>query len=148
VYRHTAALAGLALAVSSCVDIREYSGRWSGGPVDSSPALLSGFAAADRATLSLTSVNTDRFQGTLSTAAGTFQESILEPLPAAEADILSGLSFAGAVRVFVSFATPTDGAGDALVLTAFYPEDRIELRVLRGKPLPVYGIFDLRREAL
>ena len=43
-----------------------------------------------------------------------------------------------------TIAEATDGGGDALVVVSLYPDDRVELRVLRGGPSPLYGIFALR----
>ncbi len=133
---------------TGCQDVRDFEGQWIGGPATFEEPLLTGFTPDDFATLFLQEVEVDEIRGGLSTSAGTFQSAAIEPLAAAQADVLSDISFAGSpLKVFVSFATPTDGAGDALIFTAIYPEERIELRVLRGRPIPLYGIFDLRRAA-
>ena len=49
----------------------------------------------------------------------------------------------GPIRVYLAFVPVTDGDGDAMVMVALYADDRIELRVLRGGPKPLYGIFEM-----
>jgi len=108
--------------------------------------LRQGFAASEAAELRLDRVATAEIAGTLNTVGGLFLDAPVTPLAGAEADVLGDLSFTGTpLRVFVSFVQTTDNAGDALLLTALFPEQRIELRVLRGQPVPLYGIFDLTR---
>jgi hypothetical protein len=92
-------------------------------------------------------VNLETIRAFLTTTGGEFQTALIEPLPAAEADVLGGMTFTGSpARVFLSIVPLSAGGGDdAVVITALYTEPRIQVRVLRGGPAPLYGVFDLRR---
>jgi hypothetical protein len=127
-----------------CQDVREYAGTWTGARVGDD-AVRQGFTANTSATLRVDSIALQSLDARLTTSDGRFDDVAIVPLSASEADVLSSMTFDGApVRVFVSFAPATDGGGDAMVLTALYADERIELRVLRGGPAPLYGIFTLR----
>jgi hypothetical protein len=55
------------------------------------------------------------------------------------------MTFAGSpLRVFLAFAAIPDGGGDALVLIALYDDQRVEVRLLRSGPTPLYSIFALK----
>jgi hypothetical protein len=65
-------------------------------------------------------------------------------LPSADADVLSGMTFAGSpLHVYLAFVPIADGDGDALAIVSLYPERRVELRILRGGAKPLYAIFPL-----
>lgn len=137
----------LLVLASGCLDLRDFQGRWSGPRVGEDPLLRQGFEDGASAALEVEEVTLDRLRARLSTSGGELEGAVIEPLAAAEADVLGDISFAGApARVFLAFAETTDGGGDALVITALYPDPRVEVRVLRGAPMPLYGVFQLARE--
>lgn len=131
--------------VAGCLDVRDFEGAWSGPRVGSDPVLRSGFEEDARATLVIDRVDLDDLEAQL-TIDGAFDAAPIRPLPAAEADVLGDISFDGSpARVYLSFAEPMDGGADALVIAALYGDPLVEVRVLRGAPSPLYGIFSLRR---
>jgi hypothetical protein len=141
------AAATLFALASGCLDLRDFRGSWSGPRVGDDPLLRQGFDEDASADLEVETSSLDRLRARLSTSGGELDDASIEPLAAAEADVLGDIQLSGApARVFLAFAGTTDGAGDALVITALYPDPRIEVRVLRGDPSPLYGIFVLSRD--
>jgi hypothetical protein len=137
----------LAASGGGCLDVREFSGVWAGPQVGSDPVLRVGFGPDSSATLVIEEVRLDDIRARFSSSGDEFRDALIQPLPAAEADVLGQMTFAGSpARVFLSFASPTNSSGDALVIAALYSDPRVEIRVLRGGPVPLYGIFDLRRQ--
>jgi hypothetical protein len=137
---------GLALvALVACNDLRDFRGAWSGARVGDNPALRVGVATEATARLTLDRIDRHGLGGTLD-VDGLVAGAALVTVPGAEADALAGLSFDGApLRVYLGFVATTDGGGDALAMVALYDDDRLEVRVLRGGPRPIYGIFALHR---
>ena len=142
------ALGLLAFAVplgTGCLDVRDFEGAWSGERVGEHEALRQGFADRADATLVVESVDLRSLSARL-TIEGLFQEALVAPIPGAEADVLTTMSFDGSpARVFLSFVETIDGGGDAMVMVAMYDDPRVVLRVLRGGAMPLYGIFALAR---
>jgi hypothetical protein len=131
------------LTLVGCSDLREFRGAWRGGRVGEAQVLRAGMDGVGQATLSI-----DRIDGHALTARlaieGLLPEAPISSLPGAEADVLAGITFGGApLRVYLSFVTVPDGGGEAFVVVALYDDRRIEVRVLRGGPSSLYGIFAL-----
>jgi len=138
------ALLGVLTGMLGCEDLRNFHGTWAGDRVGDD-AVRQGFDTAVSATLEIDDVDLQTLAGRLSTNDDRFARAVITPVRGVEADVLSTMTFDGApARVFVSFADSTDGGGSALVIISLYSDDRIELRVLRGGPAPLYGIFSLR----
>jgi hypothetical protein len=131
------------LALAACNDVREFQGAWHGARVGDSPVLRVGLAPNAGASLTIDHIDTHAFRGTV-TIDGLVQDALLESLPSAEADVLAGMTWSGSpLRVYLGFFAVPDGDGDALAMVALYDDRRVELRVLRGGALPLYGIFAL-----
>lgn len=136
-------LVGL-LAVGACNDVRDFAGDWHGNRVGDSPVLRVG--DGDSATLTVDTIDKHGLRGhvAVAAAAGTLIDTDFESLEAAEADAVSSMTFAGApLRVYMAFVPVSDGAGDALAMISLYDSRRIELRLMRGSPQPLYAIFPL-----
>jgi len=131
----------LVLTLVACNDLRDFRGSWEGSRVQA-PAVLA-VGAGDRATLVIDRIDAHGLEARLA-IDGLLPEVAFQSLPGAEADALSNLTFAGSpLRVFLAFVPVPDGGGDALVVTALYDDDRIEVRVLRGGTAPLYAIYPL-----
>jgi hypothetical protein len=138
----TAALALTALV--ACNDVREFAGTWQGARVGDAPELRAGVAEDATATLEISGIDKHGLAGTLS-VDGLVDAAPVASVEGAEADVLAGMSFAGSpLRVYLAFAAASDGGGDVLAVIALFDGDRIEIRLLRGGPTPVYGVFALR----
>jgi len=136
-------LLGSLTALAACQDLRDFRGTWTGSRVGDDP-VRRGFDDDVQATLEIEQVDLQTLVGRLSTNDDRFARATIAPVTAAEADVLSTISFDGApVRVFLAFAQASDGGGDALAVVSLYSDDRVELRVMRGGDLPLYGIFPL-----
>ena len=136
----------VALGTLGCTDLREFEGTWSGPRVGAAPVLNVGFDENAEATLVIERVDLDGLRARLTTSGDELVDAEIRPLPGAEADVLGDITFAGApARVFLAFAEAADGGGDALVVTALYEDERVEVRLLRGGTTPLYGIFSLDR---
>ncbi len=114
--------------------------------------LRTGFEDDASATLEIESMDLTRVRGTLTITGTTPMEDVfsaapIQELAAAEADVLSELTFTSGqpARVFVTLVPAADGAGDGVTFLSLHREDRIELRILRGGNAPLYGIFHLER---
>jgi hypothetical protein len=140
-----ATLASIGLAVVACLaacnDVREFRGTWQGSRVGDAAVLRVG--PGDAATLVIDDIDTHGIQARLA-IEGLLPETSITSLPGAEADALANMTFAGSpLRVYLTFLAVPDAGGDALVLIALYDDRRVEVRVLRGGPEPLYAIFAL-----
>lgn len=134
------ALVGLA----ACTDVRDFAGSWSGDRVGDTPVLRVG--DGQRATLVIDRIDKHGLRGQLRVIGDDPTQPLVDApvrsLEAAEADALATMTFAGEpMRVYLAFV-PT-AAGDALAIIALYDSRRIELRLLKGEPQPVYAIYAL-----
>jgi hypothetical protein len=135
----------LAVALAGCVDVRDFEGTWTGPRVGDRAELKQGFADDLNATLVIDAADLRSIQARL-TVPGSIDDAAIQPIAGAEADVLSTMTFDGApARVYLAFAQTTDGGGDAMAVIALY-DGRVEVRVLRGSPTPLYGIFALERQ--
>jgi hypothetical protein len=139
-----AVVVGLAW-LAGCNDLRDFAGEWRGERVGDLPAFQAG--EGDRAVLVIEDIDKHGLRGRLTVEAGSLRpisDAPIVSLEPAEADALATMTFAGApMRVYLAFAPVGDGAGDALAIIALYDSRRIELRLLRGSPSPIYAIFKL-----
>lgn len=144
---HTAWVVVLAMALGGCTDVRDYQGAWAGPRVGDAEPLRVGFGDQVGATLVIERASLADFRARFTTDDGLFEDAVIVPIPGAEADVLAQATFDGSpARVFMAFATVTDGAGDALAIVALHDDPRVEVRVLRGGSSPLYGIFRLERQ--
>lgn len=141
------ALAAAASCVIGCTDIRDFEGSWIGPRVGDDPVLRAGFAELATATLEIDQVDLARFRGTLTTSGDEFAGAPIQELPAIEADSLAELTYETGqpARIYVTLVSASDGQGDATAFISLHREDRVELRLMRGGPSPLYGIFFLER---
>lgn len=138
----------LLVALGACTDVRDFEGRWSGTRVGEAAPLRVGHDDTVGAELVIERASLSDFRARLTTADGRFTDAVIEPIQGAEADVLAHATFDGSpARVFMAFASTGDGGGDALVIVALYDDPRVEVRVLRGGPTPLYGIFLLSRSS-
>jgi len=139
----TLLIVGFGLAFAACSDVRAYEGTWIGKRVGDTPVLRVGIASDANATLAIEGIDTHGMRGELS-IDGLVTNAEVVSVEGAEADVLSGITFGGSPqRVYLAFVSLPDGGGEALAVIALYDEKRIEVRVLRGGPSPLYGIFAL-----
>jgi hypothetical protein len=131
------------LAVVACNDVRDYRGTWSGARVGDVPALRVGVAFDAHARLAIDEIDAHGLRGRLDLDGFATGATVLS-VEGAEADALGSMTFAGSPsRVYLAFADTTDGGGQLLLVIALYDGHRVELRVVRGGPSPVYAIFTL-----
>lgn len=148
-------LVGL-LAGAGCNDLRDFRGTWEGGRISGT----TNFAGEDvlrvgsiggvpgsaplPATLTIDALDRHGLRGQL--VIGTVDTPI-QSLAGAEADVLAGMTFDGSpLRVYLAFAAiSSDGGGDATAIISLYEDDRVDLRLLRGGPTPLYAIYALER---
>jgi hypothetical protein len=135
------ALLGLSLvAALGCQDLREYAGDWS-GEISSDPALAHGFEPGTSLSVGITEVGRDHvaFVATWNGRSAPFV-----PIRRAAGDSLSEMQLPGEpLRTFLGFVEPP-GESPYLTVMSLYPENRIELRLIRGAD-EAYGVFSLRR---
>jgi hypothetical protein len=141
----------IAACLSGCNDLRTFRGTWRGGRTGNPNAAvlsqgLATSASSDAAlvsTLVIDDIDEHSFAARFS-IAGVLPETEIKSIAGAEADVLAGLTFGGApLRVYLAFAAMPDGAGNALLVIALYDDRRVEVRMLRGDPSPLYAIFAL-----
>lgn len=141
----TALTAPLTGAVG-CTDLRAYTGRWE-GPVVSESAVRQGFADTTRVVpLLLEDVSLNSVRATLTTSDGRFTDATLTRFLRASSDELASMTFeSDPLRSYLLFGplTSEPTAAPALFVLSLFPDDRVQLRVLRGNDL--YGIFHLER---
>jgi hypothetical protein len=134
------------LTLVACSDLRDFRGTWGGPRVGDASELRLGVSDTAQATLVIDSVDGNGLAARLA-IDGLLPETPITSLAGAEADVLAGLTFTGSpLRVYLAFAELPDTGGMALVIVALYDDRqarRIEVRVLRGGPQPLYGIFAL-----
>jgi len=137
-------LAVLALiAFAGCNDLRDYRGDWTGPRVGTDPSVKVGVTDDARARLSIDALDPHGIHATLS-VDGLLTGADVTSLAGAEADALAGVTFAGSpLRVYFAFVDVPDGGGQAMVIVALFPEQRIDVRLLRGGTAPIYAIFAL-----
>jgi hypothetical protein len=128
----------------ACNDVRDFAGEWSGSRAGTTPALRVGEGLT--ATLLIDSIDKHGLRGHLRVVhtdeAAPFIDADFQSLEAAEADALATMTFAGApLRVYLAFVPTADG--DVLAMIALYDSHRIEVRLLRGGPSPIYAIYGL-----
>src|SRR5262249_3500151 len=141
--RDLLAMIGLLGALGAgCQDVRAYRGMWSGG-VTADANLSAGFAATDSASLAIAALDLRGLAATL-TLPPWFADTSVESLPRAAGDALGELQVGRhALRSYLAFVEAKSGPPALLVVTLL-PDDRIELRVVRGTS-ELYGLFLLRR---
>lgn len=133
-----------AMLAAGCLDVRDFEGTWSGQRVGESDQLKQGFDDDATALLSIDDIDLRSLNARL-TMDNLFENAVVTPIPGAEADVLTSMSFDGSPqRVFMAFVQTTDGDGDAMVMVALYDDPRVVVRVMRGGTSPLYGIFSLR----
>ena len=123
-----------------CQDLREYAGEWT-GEISADPALAHGFAADTTITANVTEANRDgvAFSATWNGRTGSFA-----PIKRAAGDTLSEMQLPGEpLRTFLGFVSPP-GEAPYLTVVSLYPENRLELRLIRGAD-EAYGVFSLHR---
>jgi hypothetical protein len=154
--RACAALALLAttLALSACEDLRDYAGAWSGA-LSPDPNLAYGFSPGSTITAAVSSVTRAEIALSLSVtqvAGPTAPAGPVVPGPAlpflpirkAAGDILADVQLPGEpLRTYFGFVEPP-GETPLLTVVSLYPENRMEIRLIRG-PDQGYGVFYLRR---
>ncbi|HTR56156.1 MAG TPA: hypothetical protein VMJ10_36025 [Kofleriaceae bacterium] len=130
--------------LAACSDVRDFRGTWTGPRVGEASVLRVGIADNATATLVIADVDTHQFSGTIAVDGVVALATPVASMPAAEADVLATTTWSGSpLHVYFGFFAVPDGHGDALAVVALYDDRRVELRVLRGGTLPLYGIFAL-----
>ena len=95
------------------------------------------------ATLAIDHIDRHGLHGEL-TVTGLVDHAAFDSLPGAEADVLSDMTFGGSpLRVYLGFVAVADTGGEALALVALYDDHRVEVRLMRGGTVPLYGIYAL-----
>jgi hypothetical protein len=131
------------LTLVACNDLRDFRGTWSGSRVGEGSALRRNVPDGI-ATLRIDQIDPRTGLTAQLTVDGLLSATAITSLPGAEADVLAGITFSGApLRVYLAFATVPDGGGEALVVVALYDDRRVDVRLLRGGAVPLYGIFAL-----
>jgi hypothetical protein len=133
-----------AVALAACNDVRDFAGDWSGSRAGTSPAVRVGEGLT--ATLTIDTVDKHGLRGHLRVVhmdeAAPLIDTDFQSLEAAEADALATMTFAGApLRVYLAFLPAADG--EVLAMIALYDSRRVEVRLLRGSPSPIYAIYAL-----
>src|SRR5262245_61999377 len=127
---------------AACQDVRAYRGMWSGNII-ADANLMTGFTASDRAMLVISAVDLRGLSATLSLPPW-FVTTPFECLPRAAGDALGELKVGEhSLRSYLAFADAASGPPALLVVTLL-PDERVELRVVRGTT-ELYGLFLLRR---
>lgn len=95
------------------------------------------------ARLEIENLETRGMSGTLEVDKLVAPGTPFASLDGAEADKLAAISIDGAIRVYLGFVPIVDGAGDAFAFVGLYDDRRVDLRLMRSGPTPLYGIFEL-----
>ena len=134
---------GTAAGTAGCHDLSSYQGSWAGG-LAADPTLTQGFVATQAATLEVRSVGLFGFKGSL-TLPPLFASTPVESIAHASGDALGQVKVGrDALASYLAFANVLGGP-PALVVVSLLPDDRIELRVVRGTS-ELYGLFVLGRQ--
>lgn len=134
------------LTLLACNDLREFRGQWRGPRVGDAKVLQQNVVDTS-ATLAIDSIDSHGLVARLA-IDGLLPETPITSLAGAEADVLAGITFGGdPLRVYLAFVAMPDAGGEALVVVALYDDRRIEVRLLRGGTIPLYGIFALAESA-
>jgi hypothetical protein len=145
-YRGVAVATLCLVSLVGCTDLRDFSGRWTGPRVGDGPPLRVGLTGSTSASLTVERATLRSFRAQLTTSDDVFRDAVIQPVAGAQADVLAGITWDGSpARVYLAFVPASDGGGDATALVALYEDDRIELRLLRGGPSPLYAVFSLSR---
>jgi hypothetical protein len=130
----------LVLLGAGCQDLREYAGGWS-GEVSSDPALAQGFAPGATVSLDVSVANRDKIAFV---AKWQGRSATFVPIRRAAGDALSDAQLPGEpLRTFFGFLQPS-GEAPYLAVVSLFPENRLELRLIRGAD-EIYGVFSLHR---
>jgi hypothetical protein len=131
------------LALVACNDVHDFRGTWTGPRGGDAAVVRAGGPPSSTAVLTIDDIDLHGIQGSIA-VEGMVDATAFSSLPGAEADVLAGMTFTGSpLHVYLAFVDTSDGGGAALAVIALYPNHRVELRILRGNPLPLYGIFAL-----
>lgn len=134
-------LATFLVVLAACNDLRGFEGTWQGARVGDTPVLTVG--PGTEATLDIGHIDRYGLHGEL-TIAGLVDHAAFDSLPGAEADALADMSFSGSpLRVYVGFVAVNDTGGEAFAFVALYDDHRVEVRVMRGGTVPLYGVYAL-----
>jgi hypothetical protein len=136
------AVAVVAAALTGCQDLRDYAGEWT-GTISSDPALGHGFAPGTTINASVSAADREGIGLVVSWDGKT---APFVPIRRATGDALSEAQLPGEpLRTFFGFVQP---AGDPpyLSVVSLFPENRLELRLIRGAD-EAYGVFTLRRSS-
>ncbi len=133
-----------------CQDLREYAGDWS-GELSADPALAHGFAPGTTVNADVSAADRDGIAFVLTldpdgpaAPAPAGPPAPFVPIRRAAGDILGEMQLPGEpLRTFVGFVQPP-GEQPYLAVVSLYPENRLELRLIRGAD-EAYGVFSLRR---
>jgi hypothetical protein len=129
------------LTLVACNDLRDFRGAWAGPRVGEGSALNVNVPQGGTALLAIDRIDAHGLSARL-TIDGLLPETPITSLAGAEADVLAGITFSGApLRVYLAFAPVPDSGGEALVVVALYDDRRVDVRLLRGGTVPLYGIF-------
>jgi hypothetical protein len=132
------------LALAACNDLHAFEGTWHGARVGDAPVLHTGLRDTTYCDLEIDGIDAHGMRGLL-TIDGLVAAVPIVSAEGAEADALASMTFAGSpLRVYIAFADAPDGA--LTVFVALYDSRRVEVRVMRGGPSPVYGIFALAEQ--
>ena len=131
----------IGVGLAGCNDLRDFAGEWHGERVGDLPVLRVGDGTS--AALRIDSIDKHGLRGNLivvgADPAVPLIDADFQSLESAEADALSTMTFAGdPMRVYMAFVQT-----DVVALIALYDARRIELRLLRAGPEPLYAIYKL-----
>ena len=137
----------VATTLLGCLDVRDFEGTWTGTRVGDAAELRVGFADEVGAVLVIEDADLRSLRAQLTLDNDLISAATIQPIPGSQADVLAGITFTGSPsRVYMAFASTSDGGGDATVIVALYNDSRVEVRVMRGGGQPLYGIFLLWSE--
>jgi hypothetical protein len=129
------------LTLVACSDLREFRGTWRGPLVGDAALQIN--PPSGPTSLAIEVVDGHQLMARL-TVQGLLPETVITSLAAAEADVLSDITFSGSpLKVYLAFTAVPDGGGEALIVVALYDDRRVEVRMLRGGTKPLYSIFAL-----